>query len=110
MGVTNVVQHKMEISDSNPTSNPSYNKVRIISIEEVDFCTDFVGGVLGNNICGFMKRDNWSCNKYKTHVYQKKGNVESGLYITTYGINLFLKPLVSLIIGDDNKAFLSLLV
>ena len=68
MGVTNVVQHKMEISDSMPTSNYSSDKVRIFSIKEVDSCTDFVGGVMEKNICGLMKVDNGSCNKYKTHA------------------------------------------
>ena len=33
MGVTTVGQHKMQISDSKPTSKPSSNKVRIFSIE-----------------------------------------------------------------------------
>ena len=32
-GVTNLVQNKMEISDFKPTSKPSANKVRILSIE-----------------------------------------------------------------------------
>ena len=68
IGVTNLVQHKMKISDSKPTSNPSSNKVIILRIEEVDFCTAFVGGVPGNKICGLMKGDNGSCNKYKTHA------------------------------------------
>ena len=70
MGVITVGQHKMEISDSNPTSNPSSNKVRIFSIEEVDFCTAFVGGVPGNKICGLIKGYHGCCNKYKTHAYQ----------------------------------------
>ena len=30
-------------------------KVRIFRIEEVDFCTAFLGGVPLNNICGLMK-------------------------------------------------------
>ena len=55
MGVTNVVQHKMEISDFKPTSKTSANKVMILWIEDDDFCTAFVGGVPGNNICGLMK-------------------------------------------------------
>ena len=55
MGVTTVVQHKMEIYDSKPTYNPSANKVRIVSIEEVDFLTSFVGVVPGNKICDLMK-------------------------------------------------------
>ena len=33
MCVTTMGQHKMEISDSKPTSKPSYNKVRIVRIE-----------------------------------------------------------------------------
>ena len=37
MEVTNMVQHKMEISDSNPTSKTSANKVNIFRIEEIDF-------------------------------------------------------------------------
>ena len=37
MGVTNVVQHKMNISESKPTSNTSDNKFKIFSIEEVEF-------------------------------------------------------------------------
>ena len=68
MGVTNMVQHKMDISDSKPTSKTSDNKVRIIRIEEVDFFTLFVGGVLGNKIYGVIKLDNGYCNKYKTHA------------------------------------------
>ena len=107
MGVTNVIQHKMEIYDSKSTSNPSSNKVRIFRIEKVDFCTAFVGGVPGNKICGFMKGDNGSCNRYNTHADQEKGNKESDFYLTTDGTDLFLKPLVSLIIGDINQAFLS---
>ena len=107
MGTTNVVHHKMEISDSKPTSKPSSKKVRIVSIEEVDFCNAFVGGVPGNKICGFMKLDNGYCNKYKTHADREKGNMESDFYLTTNGTNIFLKPLVSLIIGDINQEFIS---
>ena len=70
MGVTNVGQHKMEISNSKPTSKPSSNKLRIVRIEEVDFCNAFVGGVPGNKIFELMKGDNGSCNKYKTHADQ----------------------------------------
>ena len=69
MGVTAVVQHKMDISDSKPTSKTCANKVRIFRIEEVDFCIAFVGGVTGNKICGLMKGDNGYCNKYKTNIY-----------------------------------------
>ena len=94
MGFKTIVKHKMEISDSKPTSNPSSKKVRIVRIEEVDFCTDFVGGVPGSKICGLTKGGNGSCNNYKTHGYQDKGNVESAFYITINGTNLFLKPLV----------------
>ena len=36
--------------------------------------------------------------------------MESSLYLTTNGTNLFLKPLVSLIIGDSNHVFLSKVV
>ena len=110
MGVTTVGQHKIEISDSKPTSYPSSNKVIIVSIEEVEFCTAFVGGVPGNKICGLMKGENGSYNKYKTHAYQEKGHVDSAFYLTTNGKNHFLKLLVSLIIGDANQAFLSQVV
>ena len=65
-----------------------------------------MGGLPGNMIYGLMKGVNGSCNKYKTHAYREKGNVESDFYLTTNGTNLFLKPLVSLIIGDANWAFL----
>ena len=44
MGFTNVVHHKMEIPNSKPKSKPSSNKVRIVIIEEVEFCTEFVKG------------------------------------------------------------------
>ena len=54
-----------------------------------------------------MKEDNGSCNKYKTHADREKGHLESDFYLTTNGTNLFLKPLVSLIIGDANQEFLS---
>ena len=90
MGVTTMGQHNIEISDSKPTSNILSNKFRIVSIEKVKFCTAFVGGVPGNNICGVMKGDNESCNKYKTHADLEKGNVESAFYITANGTNLFL--------------------
>ena len=60
MGVTTVGQYKIEISDFNPTTKPSSNRVRIFRIEEVEFCTAFVGGVPGNKICGLMKGDNGS--------------------------------------------------
>ena len=36
--------------------------------------------------------------------------MESAFCLTTNGTNLFLKPLVSLIIGDSNQAFLSKVV
>ena len=71
MGVTNMVQHKMEISDSKPSYNPSANKVRIFRIEEV-FFTTFVGGVPGNKICGLMKVYNGSCNKYNNNVDDRR--------------------------------------
>ena len=58
-------------------------------------------------ICGLMKGDNGSCNKYKTHVDREKGHVESAFYLIMNDTNLFLKPLVSLIIEDANQAFLS---
>ena len=75
MGVTNAGQQKIEISDSEPISKPSSNKVRIFSIEEVDFCTAFVGGLTRNKIYGLMKGDNGSCNKYKTHADQDMWHV-----------------------------------
>ena len=77
MGVTTVVHHNMEISDSKPTSKPSANKVRNVRIEEVDSCTTFVGGMPGNKICGLTKGDNGYCNKYKTHVDLEKRDVKS---------------------------------
>ena len=107
MGVTTMDQHKLEISDSKPTSKPSYNKVKNFRIEEVDFCTAFVGGVPGNKICGLMKGYNGSCNKYKTHAYLENVHVDSAFYFTTNDTNLFLKHMVSLIIGDANQAFFS---
>ena len=107
VGATTVGQHKMEISDSKPASNTSSTKVRIFSIEEVDFCTAFVGGVPGNKICGLMKGYNGSCKKYKTHADLDKVHAESAFYLTTNGTHLFLKHLVSLILGDANQAFLS---
>ena len=110
MGVITVGQHKMEISDSNPTSKPLSNKVRIVRIQEVEFCIDFVGGVPGNKICGLIKGENGSCNKYKTHAYWYKGHVESAYYLATNVTNLFLKPLASFIIGGDNQVFLSQVV
>ena len=63
MGVANMVQNKMDISDFKPSSKPSDNKVRILRVKEVDFCTAFVGEVPGNKIYGFMKGDNGYCNK-----------------------------------------------
>ena len=85
MGVTIVGKHKMEISDSKPTSKPSSNNVRIVRIGEVDFFTAFVGVIPGNKIYGLMKVYNGYCNKYNTHVDQDKGHVESALYIATNG-------------------------
>ena len=55
MGFTNVAQKEMEIYDSKPTPKPSDNKVRIVWIEEVEFCTAFVVGVPRNKICGLIK-------------------------------------------------------
>ena len=107
MGATTMVQHKMDISDSKPTSKTSDNKVRIIRIEEVDFFTLFVGGVLGNKIYGVIKLDNGYCNKYKTHADLEKGCVDSTFLLTTNGTNLVLKPMVPLIMVDANQAFLS---
>ena len=54
-----------------------------------------------------MKGDNGYCKKYKTHAYLEKGHVESAFYLTANGKNMLLKPLVSLIIGDTNQAFIS---
>ena len=48
-----------------------------------------------------------SCNNYNTHADHEKGNVEISFYLTPNGTNLLLKPLVSLIIVDSNKLFLS---
>ena len=58
MGVTNVVHHKTEISDSKPTSKNLSNKVRIVRIEEVDFCTELMGGIPGKNMW-FEERRKW---------------------------------------------------
>ena len=107
MRSTTRFQHNMEVLYSNTTSNPSYNKVRIVRVEEVDFCTDFVGGVPGNKIGGLMKEVYGSYNKYKTHAGKDKGDTESALYLNSNVIKLFLKPLVSLKIRDENKEFLS---
>ena len=73
---------------------------------EVDFCTAFIEVVPGNKIYGLMRGDNGSCNRYKTDADLDKVNVESAFYLTPNGTNLFLKPLVSLIIGDINQVFL----
>ena len=54
-----------------------------------------------------IKGYNRSCNKYKKIVDQEEGNGESEFYLNPNGTNLFLKPLVSLIIGDSDQAFLS---
>ena len=43
----------------------------------------------------------------KTHVDIEKGHMESALYLTMNATHLFLKPLISLIIGDKNQEFLS---
>ena len=107
MGATTLVQNKMEIYDFKPTYKTSDNKITIVSIDEFDFGTAFVGGVPGNKICGLTKGDNGYCKNYKAHADLEKGDVESAFYLTPYGTNLFLKPLVPLIIGDKNQAFLS---
>ena len=75
MGATTLVQHNMKLSDYKPTSNPSSNKVRIVRVEEVEFCTPFVEGVPLNNIYGLMKGDIGSCKKYKKHVGHDKCDV-----------------------------------
>ena len=93
-GVPNVGQHSMQFYDSKPTSNPSYNKFRIFRVEEVDFCTYFVGGVPGNKIYGLMKGDNGSCNKYNAHEDQEKVHVKSAFYLTMNGTNMLIKTLV----------------
>ena len=77
MGATTLFQNNMEISEPNPNSKTSSKKTGISRIEDVSFCTVFVGGVLGKKICGFIKVDNGSCNKYKTHAGQEKVYVES---------------------------------
>ena len=82
MGSTTLVQPKMEVSDSNTTANPSSNKVRIVRFNEDDFCTNFLGGVPWNKICGLMEVDNGSCKKYNTHTDREKGGVDSTLYLT----------------------------
>ena len=69
-----------------------------------------MGGLPGNKIYGLMKGDNGSFNKYKTQAEQEKGHVDSAFYLTMNGTNLFLKLLVSLIIGYANQAFISQLV
>ena len=48
MGATTLVQHKIEVSDYKPTSKPSSKKARIVRVDEVDFCTAFIGGIPGN--------------------------------------------------------------
>ena len=78
MGDTTLVLHKTEVPDSKPTSKTSSNKVRIVRVEGVEFCTDFVRGVLGNKIFGLMKGVDGSCNKYKTYAGKQKGYVEIG--------------------------------
>ena len=65
-----------------------------------------MGGVPRNKICGLMKIENGYWNKYKTHSDQEKRNMESVLYLNSNGTNLFLKPLVSFIIGDANQTFI----
>ena len=50
----------METSEFKPASKPSANKIRMVRIEEVEFCIAFLGGVPGKNICGLMKGDNGS--------------------------------------------------
>ena len=59
MGVTAVGKHKMEISDSKPNSKPSSNKFITFRIEEIDFCTSFVGGLPGNKYLWFDERRQW---------------------------------------------------
>ena len=63
-----MVQNKIEVSDYKPTSKPSSNKVKIVRVEKVDFCAEFVGEVPGNKICGLVKGVYGSCNKYKTYA------------------------------------------
>ena len=63
MEATTLVHHKKEVSESKPTSNTSSDKVSIVRVEEVEFCTTFVVEVPGNTICGFIKGYNGSCNK-----------------------------------------------
>ena len=108
MGTTTLVHHKMEVPDSKPTSNPSYNKVRIVRVEEVDLCTAFVGEVPVKKICGLIKVFDGSCNNYNTNKGKEKVYLESAFYLTSNGTNLFLKPLVSLTIGYSNQEFISL--
>ena len=55
MGATTLVQPRMEVSYYKTTYNTSSDKVSIGRVEEVDFCTEFLGGVPGKNICGLIK-------------------------------------------------------
>ena len=107
MGVTNMFQHKIDISNFKPNSKPWANKVRIFRIEGVYFFTAFVGGFTGNKIFGLIKGYNGSCNKYNTHANREKGDVDGAFYMTPHDTNLFLKPLVSFIILYSNQDFLS---
>ena len=66
-----------------------------------------MAGVPLHKICGLMKGGNGSCNKYKTRADREKGHMESDFYLTMNGTNMFLKHLVSLIIGDANQEFIS---
>ena len=110
MGATTLVQYNMEVSESKPNSKNSSNKVMIVWVEEVDFCIAVVGEVPGNKICSLMKVVDRYCNKYKTHAGKDKGDIDSVFYLTPNGTDLFLKPLVSLNLGDENQEFLSQVV
>ena len=77
MGATNLVHTKIEISDSNPASNPSSQNVRVVKFEEVGVCTVFLGGVPVNKIFGLMKVDHVFFKHYKTHYGQVNVDVES---------------------------------
>ena len=59
MGVTTVGHNHMEIFDSKPNAKHLSNKVRIVSIEEVYFCTAFVGGGTWRQDIWFDERRQW---------------------------------------------------
>ena len=106
MGATTLVQPRMEVSYYKTTYNTSSEKVSIGRVEEVDFCTEFLGGATGNKICGLVKGENGSCNKYKPHAVLEKGDLYRDFYLNSNGTNMFLKHFISLTIGDENQMFI----